>query len=34
MTTLLNRPAASQPKHKKALIERLNLFTALALGAI
>jgi cytochrome c oxidase subunit 1 len=34
MTTLLNRPAQSQPHNKKALIERLNLFTALALGAI
>ena len=31
MTTLTNRPTSA---HKKALIERLNIFTALALGAI
>ena len=31
MTTLINRPTSA---HKKALIERLNIFTALALGVI
>ena len=34
MTTLTNRPASANAGHKKALIERLNFFTALALGAI